>query len=718
MKNTIKVLGIIALIAVICFSFTVLSLTGCDNGGDNYIPPENKPVKDRWGKWIADDATATLDFSVDNNGVCKITVGGIAQPNDNTDEWGRWKANAQYDYTAKAGKSYIYTFEAWTESGTRELGFQYNTDNDNNIYLNESISLTTTRKTYTVYGQPLSKDVINHVEFQCADQLGTFYVKILEIKEYTPAEDLPVKDRWWKWIEPTSTATLDFSVDGDGVCTITVGGKAESNTDGWSVAWKAIAAYSYTENEGKSYIYTFEAWTASGDRELHVEYFQNNNDEVGLSETKPITTERQTYTIYGQVLPRLGEYPALRFQCADQLGTFYVKILEIKEYTVSPDQLAIDEMESWLSAQPANTPTTAYTYKLNLFNYNSVSDVRDILIANDTKYVILDLSGSTITEIPAYAFNSFTDNTGCATLVGIIFPNSVTSIVVGAFMGCTSLASVTIPNSVTSIGEWAFHGCAGLTSITIPDSVTSIEFGTFNGCTSLTSVTIPNSVTSIGEVAFYECTSLTSVNIPNSVTSIGEAAFYECTSLTSVITGNAVTSLNGFSFSGSTNLTSVTIGNSVTSIGGYAFEYCASLASVTIGNSVSSIGSSAFRGCASLASVTIGNSVTSIGDNAFIYCTGLTSITIPNSVTSIGDSAFVYCTGLTSITRPTSVTSIGESAFGYCRNLTSITFQGTIAADNLGSAFSGDLRDKYLAGGIGTYTTTAPVDYYSVWTKQ
>jgi hypothetical protein len=28
------------------------------------------------------------------------------------------------------------------------------------------------------------------------------------------------------------------------------------------------------------------------------------------------------------------------------------------------------------------------------------------------------------------------------------------------------------------------------------------------------------------------------------------------------------------------------------------------------------------------------------------------------------------------------------------------------------------LRDKYLAGGIGTYKTTAPVGGNSVWTKQ
>jgi hypothetical protein len=56
-------------------------------------------------------------------------------------------------------------------------------------------------------------------------------------------------------------------------------------------------------------------------------------------------------------------------------------------------------------------------------------------------------------------------------------------------------------------------------------------------------------------------------------------------------------------------------------------------------------------------------------------------------------------------------------AFYSCTSLTSITFQGTIASNKLGGMFDpfdGDLREKYLAGGIGTYTTTTPVpnDYW------
>jgi len=62
-----------------------------------------------------------------------------------------------------------------------------------------------------------------------------------------------------------------------------------------------------------------------------------------------------------------------------------------------------------------------------------------------------------------------------------------------------------------------------------------------------------------------------------------------------------------------------------------------------------------------------------------------------------------------------------DLAFYDCTSLTSVRFEGTIASDKLGSRFppfDGDLREKYLAGGIGTYTTTAPVDYKeAVWTK-
>ena len=192
-------------------------------------------------------------------------------------------------------------------------------------------------------------------------------------------------------------------------------------------------------------------------------------------------------------------------------------------------------------------------------------------------------------------------------------------------------------------------------------------------------------LTEIPDRAFYECKTLASITIPNSVTSIGYL-FWGCTSLTSITVD-----------SGNTNYASE---------GGILYNK-AKTEIVRVPEGISG-------------NVTIPNGVTDIGVMAFANCTSLTSITIPSSITSIGDAAFSDCTSLTSITIPNSVTSIGEWAFGNCTSLTSVTFEGTIASAQFATnqTFYGDLREKYLAGGIGTYTTTAPVDYYSKWTKQ
>jgi hypothetical protein len=164
-------------------------------------------------------------------------------------------------------------------------------------------------------------------------------------------------------------------------------------------------------------------------------------------------------------------------------------------------------------------------------------------------------------------------------------------------------------------------------------------------------------------------------------------------------------------------------GNALTTIPEEAFLGCEMLVDITIPNSVTSIGSLAFGDCTSLTKVTIPNSVKSIEMGTFASCYSLTSITIPKSVTSIGDTAF-FRTGLISVTIPDSVTSIDGFAF-YIQDLTSVTFQGTITADKLGlkrvdgtftSPFGhSDLREKYLAGGPGTYKRFAGGE---TWTKQ
>jgi len=235
---------------------------------------------------------------------------------------------------------------------------------------------------------------------------------------------------------------------------------------------------------------------------------------------------------------------------------------------------------------------------------------------------------------------------------------------------------------IKTIPDEAFSECTGLTSVTIPNSVTSIGNGTFRFCTSLTSVTIGNKVTTIGNRAFERCSSLTSITIPNSVTKIGEAAFEYCESLTSITIGNKVTTIGYRAFT-VCDITSITIPNSVTSIGNYAFDICRSLTAINVDS---------------------GNSAYSSQDGILFNKDKTELIRYPPGKTG-------------EYTIPNSVTKIEGSAFLDCGNLTSVTFQCWIPLPNQ-LAFEFGLHREYLARGIGTYKTTAPVGDNSKWTKQ
>ena len=158
-------------------------------------------------------------------------------------------------------------------------------------------------------------------------------------------------------------------------------------------------------------------------------------------------------------------------------------------------------------------------------------------------------------------------------------PQSVTTIVSGAFWDCDSLTSVTIPEGVTSIGDHAFFGCSALASVNIPKGVTSIGEATFLAC-NLTKLTIPEGVTQIGDDAFRDCDRLTSVVIPGSVASIGQRAF-----------------------SGCYNFTNIVISSGVKNIGECAFENCRKLIKLWLPKTVTFIDYEAFSGCDNLKNV-------------------------------------------------------------------------------------------------------------------
>jgi len=164
---------------------------------------------------------------------------------------------------------------------------------------------------------------------------------------------------------------------------------------------------------------------------------------------------------------------------------------------------SITDFQTWLSQQPNNTAAKAYIVKLNISdldgNSTTPGSVGKILSDNSSKYVSLDLSGSTLTSIDSSAF------TNCANLTSVIIPDSVTDIGSGAFSSCTNLTKITLPvnSGFTTIEAGTFSRCGKLTGVTIPNTVTSIELQAFApGCNSLTSIIIPDSVKSIGAYAF------------------------------------------------------------------------------------------------------------------------------------------------------------------------------------------------------------------------
>jgi hypothetical protein len=539
------------------------------------------------------------------------------------------------------------------------------------------------------------------------------------LTEYTSkggTELLPVNDRWNHFTSGNPSATITHSVSNDGVCTITVGGTPEPIS--WD-RWKAATQYYYPVIKDKHYTYTFEAWTESGTRDVGIQYYWDEKNGAFSCVESPltITTTRTQYTVTSSTPVPLDAVVGLAFQGADQIGTFYVKIIKIEEIGASDFAGAV--LQNLLDGKAANDADNPHTITLNINNF---FNIKETLFANPNKYVILDLSSSIITGIPNDAFLNRSELDGCETLVGIILPNTVTSIGGSAFEDCENLKSVTLGNGVKSIGNWAFAYCHALTDITIPNSVISIGERAFNFC-GITSISVPDSVQSIGYNAFF-CEYLTEINVDS-----GNTAY---SSQDGVLYNKAKTFLIKYPMKKAG--TTFSIPSTVISIESEAFIIWNSyLTSITIPDSVQSIGYNAFSG-SSLTEINVssGNTAYSSQDGVLYNKSktslikypngkGESSFSIPNTVISIEGEAFWNVYNLTSVTIPNSVQSIGNNAFAYCYSLTSVTFGGMIPSSGFNVlAFGesdeyynpGDLRAKHLAGGAGTYTKNGPV-----WTK-
>ena len=168
-----------------------------------------------WWHWVTPDPNYGLGedsmvFSIAADGTVTVTT---SQKIEN--EWDRWEQQFGINYPAENGFRYAFEFEAWTDSGERNINVVY-ADKwaQAEEQYSKEISINNTRKTYTVVSDVrFDSKTDMSLKFFCASGTvtGTFHIKMKSIKnnwDYVAPE--PEGGRWKA--EPTANG-IKFTVD-------------------------------------------------------------------------------------------------------------------------------------------------------------------------------------------------------------------------------------------------------------------------------------------------------------------------------------------------------------------------------------------------------------------------------------------------------------------------------------------------------------------------
>lgn len=250
-------------------------------------------------------------------------------------------------------------------------------------------------------------------------------------------------------------------------------------------------------------------------------------------------------------------------------------------------------------------------------------------IKNMTGLSYLDMTETTVTEIPAEAFTNNRIKTikwpANLKVIGgkafyekylkghLVLPETLDSIGPSAFYK-NSIDSVSMPHKQIAFANDIFRENPNLTKVEFNSCASYMTNNMFYSCKRLRSVSGMECVKTIGGSVFAHCDSLRTVgNI--SPTTVGQYGFYNCKKLESFDLSQ-MTSVGEDAFYSCQSLKTVDMPE-VSSMGGSCFSSCSALTSVSIGDKLSKIPSSAFSGCSALKTITLGASVSYFDSNAF-----------------------------------------------------------------------------------------------------
>lgn len=251
-------------------------------------------------------------------------------------------------------------------------------------------------------------------------------------------------------------------------------------------------------------------------------------------------------------------------------------------------------------------------------------------IKNMTGLSYLDMTETTVTEIPAEAFTNNRIKT-------IKWPANLKVIGGKAFYDKSLRGHLVLPETLDSIGPSAFYRNS-IGSVSMPHKQIAFANDIFRENPNLTKVEFNSCASYMTNNMFYSCKKLRSVSGMECVKTIGGSVFAECDSLRTV--GNIVP----------------------TTIGQYAFYNCKKLESFDL-SQVTSVGKYAFKSCHTFKSVHMPN-VTSLGEYCFYDCAGLTEVSVGDKISQIPGRAFNSCSSLKTVTLGASVSYVETYAFG------------------------------------------------------